>query len=75
MAKKFKLARFLQEIHGYAEVTNRRPSPPPPWIFLMQLRQQQAQFSSRPQARAIPTAWQEGPDVALPIRIHHLDPW
>ncbi len=76
MAKKFILTRFLQVIHGYAEVTNRRPAPRPPAIFLMQMRKQhtQTQLSSRPRPLAIATAWQNGPDVALPVPINHLEP-
>ena len=69
------LMRFLQEVQGYAKVTDRQPAPRPPAIFLIQLREQhmQARSSSRP-SLAITTAWQNGPDVALPVRIHHLEP-
>ena len=76
MAKKVILMKFLQEIRGYALVTNRRPAPRPPAIFLMQLRKHRAQArpSNRPQPVAITAAWQNGPDVALPVRINHLRP-
>jgi hypothetical protein len=75
MAKKVMLMKFLQEVQGYAEVTNRQPAPRPPAIFLIQLRAQhmQALSSSRP-SLAITTAWQDEPEVALPVRIHHLEP-
>ena len=76
MAKKFMLMRFLQEIQGYAEVTNRQPAPRSPAVFMMQLREQrtQPQQVSRRQPLAITTAWQNGPEVELPVRIHHLEP-
>lgn len=76
MAKKVVLMKYLQEVSGYAQVTNRRPAPRPPVIYLMQLRERQAQthLSKRPQRLSITTAWQNGSDVALPVRINHLTP-
>lgn len=76
MAKKVILMKFLQEVRGYAQVTNRRPAPRPPAVYLMQLRERHAQahLSKRPQRLAIATAWQNGTDVALPVRINHLKP-
>ena len=38
MAAKSKLLKFLQEAHGLAEITNRRPAPRSPMLYLMQLR-------------------------------------
>ena len=76
MAKKVILMKFLQEIRGYAHVTNRRPAPRPPTIFLMQLRERRAQelLSHRPQPVAITAAWQNGADVASPVQINHVNP-
>ena len=76
MAKKVILMRFLQEIRGHARLTNRRPVPPPPAMLLMQLRGHHAPdyVFQRPQPVAITPAWQNGADVALPVRINHLRP-
>jgi hypothetical protein len=74
MAKKVMLMKLLTESRGYAQVTNRRPEPRPPAIYLMQLRERLAQNHGpkRPQRVAITTIWQNGAEVALPIRINHL---
>ena len=76
MAKKVILMKFLQELRGYALVTNRRPAARPPAIVLMQLRERRAQalLANRPQPVAIIAAWQNGADVASPVRINHVNP-
>lgn len=73
MAKKILLMKLLQELRGYEQITNRRPAPRPPALYLMQLREKQAQANlpKRPQRRAIATDWQNGAEVPLPIRINH----
>jgi hypothetical protein len=38
MATKIKVLKLLQEINGFAQITNRRPAPRPPLLYLMQLR-------------------------------------
>ena len=76
MAKKVILMKFLQEIRGYAHVTNRRPAPRPPTIVLMQLRERRAQAvqANRPQPVAITTAWHNAAEVESPVRINHFNP-
>ena len=73
MAKKLLLMKLLQEFRGYAQVTNRRPAPRPPALYLMQLRERLAhtQAPKRLQRVAITTDWQNSAEVALPIRINH----
>lgn len=75
MAKKVILMKLLQEIRGYANVTNRRPTPATPMLYLMQLRRRNAHASDRaPQARqrlAITTKWQNPGEAPSPIKIHH----
>jgi hypothetical protein len=73
MAKKILLMRLVQEIHGYAQVTNRRPSPRPPALYLLQLREKAARAHAgrRPQRVSITTDWQNSAEVALPVRINH----
>ena len=42
MATKMKLLKMMQEVKGIAQITNRRPAPRPPLLYLMQLRSQVA---------------------------------
>ena len=76
MAKKVILMKFLQEIRGFAVVTNRLAAPRAPGIFLIQLREHRtpAKFPQRPQPLAITAAWQDGAEVASPVRINHCNP-
>lgn len=76
MAKKVLLMKLLQEIRGYDQIANRRPAARPPAFYLMQLRkrQMQAHLSMPPQRLAITTDWQSNAEVALPVRINHLEP-
>ena len=76
MAKKVQLMRMLQEIEGYNRITNRRPAPRPPVVYLLQMRERRppTHLSKRPQRLAITAAWQNSADVALPVRINHAVP-
>ena len=73
MAKKLILMKLLQEYRGYEQVTNRRPAPRPPALYLMQLRERRAQAQAPKRQRlAIATEWQQnGAESALPVRINH----
>lgn len=73
MAKKVLLLKLLQEFRGYEQVTNRRPAPRPPALYLMQLREKlgHGHIPKRPQRVAITADWQNPNEVALPIRINH----
>ncbi len=69
MATKMKLLKMLQEVKGLAQITNRRPAPRPPLLYLMQLRSQEAQtYTPRRRltidAPAIP--------APAPIKINHV---
>ena len=76
MAKKVLLMKLLQEIRGYDRITHRRPAPRPPAFYQMQVRERHtpAHLSTRPQRLAITASWQNSADVALPVRINHLEP-
>jgi hypothetical protein len=74
MANKAKLMKFLQEVRGYAQVTNRRPAPRPSVLYLMQLRGRNAQVAT-PRRRLIVVAEkQESANTPLPIKITHVKP-
>jgi hypothetical protein len=80
MAKKVMLLKLLQEMRGYQQVTNRRPVPATPLLYLMQLRQRNTHVHARtvapsqPQRLAITTDWQNIGETPAAIKIHHLDP-
>ena len=73
MAAKIKLLKMLQEVKGLAQITNRRPAPRPPMIYLMQLRTQ----NTPPNVPKRRLAIEKGNDtshVPLPIKINHIRP-
>lgn len=73
MAKKVILMKLLQELRGYANVTNRRPAPPNSLVYLMQLRQRNQVRGSRSQQRlAITAQWQNPGESPSPIKIKHV---
>jgi len=72
MATKIKVLKMLQEVSGYAQITNRRPTPRPPFLYLMQLRALPAPPDRPRQRLTIETdarAFANGP---LPIKINHV---
>jgi hypothetical protein len=71
MAAKVKLMKLLQEIRGLAEITNRRPSPRSPGLFLIQLRSHLL-HTTQPLRKRISVDAQEQPDVPAPVKITHL---
>lgn len=74
MAYKMKLLKMLQEVKGLAQVTNRRPVPRPPFLYLMQLRSQAANEESPRRRLAVETDSQDGGFAPLPIKINHITP-
>lgn len=74
MAKKVIFMKLLQEIRGHASVTNRRPTPATPTLYLMQLRRRNAYAQGRPQPPqrlAITAQWQNPGEAPSPIKINH----
>ncbi|MSU57985.1 MAG: hypothetical protein EXS35_07375 [Pedosphaera sp.] len=63
--------KMIEEIRGHAQITNRRPTPRPPVLYLMQLREHQHPHSPK-QRVAITADWQNGADVSHPIKIKHV---
>jgi hypothetical protein len=73
MATKTRLMKALQEIDGYAEITNRRPVPRPAVLYLMALRlppPADAPFRKR----IIPVGLKLTPQVPRPVKITHRRP-
>jgi hypothetical protein len=72
MAAKVKLLKLLQEMRGFADITNRRPQPRSPGFFLMQLHSHLAHTTSPCRRRSIAIDGQNLPDIPHPVKITHL---
>ena len=69
MATTMKLLKMLQESQGLAQITNRKPAPRPPLLYLMQLRSQNNQAVTPRRRLTIETEALRAP---LPIKINHI---
>ncbi len=72
MAMKMKLMKLSQEIHGYAQITNRRPAPRPSVLYLMALRERAAKVVTPRRRLSVVTDPQAGASTPLPIKINHV---
>lgn len=73
MANKAMLMKMLEESRGYEQITNRRPTPRPIVLYLMQLRAQ-AHTHVPKQRLTITTEWRDNTNVPLPVKINHIEP-
>ena len=62
----------MQEVRGYAQVTNRRPAPRPSVLYLMQLRERAAQADLPRRRLAVVTDAKSADHTPLPIKINHV---
>ena len=74
MATKAKLMKLLQESRGYEQITNRRPTPRPIVLYLMQLRAQNVRANAPRQRLTIAAEWPDNIHVPLPVKINHIRP-
>ena len=72
MATKIKALKLLQEIKGYAQITNRRPVPRPPLLYLMQLRAHPLPAELPKHRLAVTTDQQAFAKGPMPIKITHV---
>lgn len=72
MAAKLKMLKLLQEMRGFAQITNRRPQARPPGLYLLQLRSHLMGATSPQGKRTIAIEIQDQPDVPQPVKITHL---
>jgi hypothetical protein len=72
MAAKLKMLKLLQEMQGFAEVTNRRPPPRSVGLALMQLRSHLAHTRVPPRRRSIAIDIKDLADIPHPVKITHL---
>jgi hypothetical protein len=73
MATKVKVMKLLQEMRGFADVTNRRPSPRTPGLFLLQIRSHVLHATDGRGKRTISVDVQNPLDIPHPIKIKHLE--
>jgi hypothetical protein len=74
MAAKVRIMKLLQEIRGFAEITQRRPQPRQPGLFLIQLRSHVTQTTGVKRKQTIAIDMLEQPDIPHPVKIVHLRP-
>jgi hypothetical protein len=72
MANKVKLMKLLQEIRGFAEISQRRAQQKAPGLVLLQLRSQFNQAGIRRRILRIPIQMQELPDIPKLVKIQHI---
>lgn len=72
MAMKIKMLKLLTEHRGYAQVTNRRPVPRPPGLFLMQLREHLTETTVQKRKLVVTVEAQAIADKPLQIKIQHV---
>ena len=72
MAAKMKLMKMMQEIRGFAEITQRRPQQRPPGLFIMQMRSHVLQTTVPRRRRAIAIQMMEGPNIPDAVKIRFV---
>ena len=72
MAMKIKMLKLLTEFRGHAQVTNRRPTPRPPGLFLLQLREHLTETTAQKRKLVVSAEGQATADKPLQIKIHHV---
>jgi len=72
MATKVKLMKLIEEVRGYAQITNRRPAPRPPVLYLMELRAHNAEAQAPKRKLNVSSDNRDNPNIPLPIKITHL---
>ena len=72
MAAKIQILKLLQEIRGFAEVSNRRPQPRSPGLSLSQLRSPMLKGTAPKRRLSIRIDTQNGTDVPYRVKINHV---
>ncbi len=73
MAAKVKMLKLLQEIRGFAQVTNRRPPPRSPAMLLAQFRSQAAPEARHRRKHNITVNTPNRTEIPSQVKIHHLN--
>lgn len=73
MAKKMKLMPLFQELKGRADISDRRPVPKDPGIYLMQLREQNGATALPRRRFAISINPGVAGSLPHPVKINYID--
>jgi hypothetical protein len=74
MAAKIKIMKMLQEIRGHADVTERRPAPRQPGLFLIQLRSHVSENRQARGRQVITVDVLDRFEIPRPVKIKHIPP-
>ncbi len=66
------MLKLLQEMRGFASVTNRRPANRQAGLFAIQLRSHMLQATARREKRVLRVNIQDLPDIPHPVKITHV---
>ena len=72
MAAKIQMLKLLQEIRGFAELTNRRPQPRSLGLFLTQIRSHMPQRALPKRRLSIRIDTQDRTDIPDRVKINHV---
>ncbi len=72
MATRIKLMKFLQEMHAFAELGRRHPSPKSTPLFLLQLRSHMAETSRSKLRLIVSVDLKDSIDLPHPVKISHI---
>jgi len=74
MATKLQIMKFVEEIRGYAEITDRRPIPRPAVLCLMDLHSQTQGITVPKRRLAVTVNLELGPNNPDPVKITYVRP-
>ncbi len=74
MAAKIQMLKLLQEIRGFAELSNRRPQPRSPGLFLTQMRSHMLQGVVPKRRLSIRIDPQDRANIPYQVKINHVKP-
>ncbi len=72
MADKVKMLTLLDEIRGFAQITNRRPPARSPGLFVAQMRSQASHEILRRRKLSITVDNPSHADIPHPVKINHV---
>ena len=74
MAMKLQIMKFVEEIRGYAEITDRRPTPRPAVLCLIDLNSQAQEISVPKRRLAVSVDLELDPNNPDPVKITYVRP-
>jgi hypothetical protein len=72
MATRINILKLMQEIHGFARITHRRPQPRPPGLFLMEIRSHGSSTGLPKRKLNIEVHTPDAAELPRPVKINHI---